>query len=255
MPTDYIVVGIRACGPFIVAEQRESAVYKSIFRFCCLVGLLLVVSATSEIATGKSHRNNGFLTAHGPELVLCDDAIDDRAKALYLAAFARRESMQQIQLEAVVEFKNLSDQQPFHFRAREQTVMDRINHRSFFQQEKEIVESSQGARSEHARILIRDGIRYQKLLRDKHEFSIETVKSDSSLGAINSEIGMFNVFLLGVAATSLSDFGPGLLEQIRDFIHVKSLKLGKSINHEGTMVQELIFRTTFLDDLELVCLD
>lgn len=207
-------------------------------------------TSNGEFLAFGDQLNNRAVLATGLDSHRSDDAIDDRAKALFFAALAKRDSVQRIEIEAAIEIKNLGEGELFHYRASEQTVIDRINNRSFFQQEKEIVESSQGSQFEFARILIRDGIRYQKLSRNKHEFSVETVKSDSSLGSINGEIGMHNVFLFGLAATTVSDFGTTILEELRNFKDVTSLQLGKSIDHEGTVVQELIFRTSFLDKLD-----
>lgn len=222
--------------------------YSQCFLVC---GLALIIEiSTSEFIPFGNQLNNFAVLAPGLDAHRSDDAIDDRAKAIYFAALAKRDSVQRIEIEAAIEFKKLGEGERFHYRASEQTVIDRINNRSFFQQEKEIVESSHGSQFELSRILIRDGIRYQKLSRNKHEFSVETVKSDSSLGSINGEIGMHNVFLFGLAATNVSDFGTTILEGLRDFKHVTSLQLGKSIDLEGTLVQELIFRTTFLNELD-----
>ncbi len=176
-----------------------------------------------------------------------DDAIDDRAKALFFAALAKRDAVQRIEIEAVIEFKRSGNGEPFHYQASEQTVIDRTTDRAFFQQEKTIIESSQGSQSKLARILIRDGIRYQKLSRNRDNFTVETVKSDLLFGSMNREIGMDNIFLLGLAANAQSDFGTTIFEELRDFRNVTSLKLGKSIDHEGTVVQEVIFRTSFAD--------
>lgn len=218
-------------------------IYSLGLLFC---GLFFVTeTSTGEfLAFGDPLNNQTFL---GTDLdpPHSDDAIDDRAKALYFAAIAKRDAVQRIEIEAVIEFKRSGNGEPFHYQASEQTVIDRTTDRAFFQQEKKIIESLQGSRSELARILIRDGIRYQKLSRNRDNFTVETVKSDLLFGSMNREIAMHNIFLLGLSGNAQSDFGTTILEEQRNFKHVSTLKLGDSIDHEGTVVQELIFRFSF----------
>jgi hypothetical protein len=224
-------------------------IYSLGLLFCGLV--FVTETSTGEFLTFGASLSNRTVLGTKPDPPHCDDAIDDRAKALFFAAIAKRDAVQRIEIEAVIEFKQSGNGEPFHYQASEQTVIDRTADRAFFQQEKKTIKSSQGSRSELARILIRDGIRYQKLHRNRDNFTVETVKSDLLFGSMRREIGMENIFLLGLAANPQSDFGTTIFEELRDFRNVASLKLGKSIDHEGTVVQELIFRISFADNLNV----
>jgi len=216
-------------------------------RCCVAVGLVWTLIALAQTQTGLSRDNHGQNSVRATVSVAAsarDAEIDPQAKAMYLAALAARDELLSFEVEARIEAKQTLGSKIYHYRATELTIVDRARQRYFFQQEKEILQSSSKPRNEWSRVLIRDGIIYTKVSRDPQALTLETVKNKAELRSVKREVQMSNLFLLGMGAIPLHDFGPGVLANLRNFENVRALRLGQKLEAQGVLVQELVFRTS-----------
>jgi hypothetical protein len=204
-----------------------------------ILGAFSVAQAKGEV----TRLNRSLCAKLWNENPITDPDIDPQGKALFLAALAARDAWQTCEFEAKIESRSLVAEEPFHYRSTELSVMDRPNRRYFFQQEKQFLLSPIGPATESARILIRDGKSFQKLSRDRQEFSLRTIKGELALHGVTNETHLFNVFDFGWTLHPSNDFGPGDLYMRNGLHSVKSLLFKELVDDNGTQVRVLYFLT------------